>query len=123
MKRYIVSVKFKSTRQVYHYYTFIDNLMMGDYVIVKSSNGFGLAQVIEYITKPGNWPCYSYVIGSVDMDGLLFTLEEQISALEDTTSSKLCKPSSSDTEDEDEDDYDELLYDEISVIKNINMAV
>ena len=52
MKKLQASVTFigkYATDQKYSYLTYLDSLKKGDYVVVKSTNGLGVAKFVEYV--------------------------------------------------------------------------
>ena len=63
-----VEVKFEgSYGKTYNYLTDLENLKLGDKVIVDSSNGLGIANVIQYTDKTDStWN--SWIVQKIDLE-------------------------------------------------------
>jgi len=68
MKPLIAIVTFRRTAARYAYYTLLENLKAGDYVIVDSSTGIGIATFEKYVDESRN--VYSWILDRVDIDKL-----------------------------------------------------
>ena len=75
-----VGITFIGATYQYIYYTNLE-LKYGDYVLVDSSNGLGLAKVTNAsIHINNNRPCYSWVLQKVDLESLRNNLRCELKA-------------------------------------------